>query len=54
MSATQFLFVVYGTLIVGLSLPLRYEVRMGLFLLLLGVIMFNFLGGGMQYLESLF
>ena len=54
MSTTELLLVAYGVLIVALMLPLRSEVRMGLFLLLLGLIAFTLLEGGMQYLQSLF
>jgi hypothetical protein len=54
MSTKQVLFVVYGILIMALMLPFRSEVRMGLFLLLLGISVFTLLGGGMQYLKSLF
>ena len=54
MSTTQFLVVVYGVVILALMLPFRSEVRMGLFLLLLGLIAITLLGGGMQYLANLF
>ena len=54
MSTKQVLFVVYGILIMALMLPFRSEMRMGLFLLLLGISVFTLLGGGMQYLKSLF
>ena len=54
MTTTQFLIAAFALLIGALMLPLSYGVRMGLFLLLIGLGIMTFLGGGMQYFISLF
>ena len=54
MTTTQFLIAVFALLIVGLCLPLSYGVRSALFLLLIGLGVLTFLGGGMQYFINLF
>ncbi len=54
MTSKQFLFAAFGVVIIGLILPVRTEYRVGLVLLLIGLIVFTALGGTMQYLASLF
>ena len=49
MTVEQILWVLFGSLIGGLMLPLPYAVRMGLFLLLIGLGVAVFLGGGVQH-----
>ena len=54
MTTTQFLISVFAVLIGALLLPLSYAARMFLFLLLIALAVFTFIGGGMQYIASLF
>ena len=54
MTTTQFLIAAFALVIGGLLLPLPSGVRAALFLLLIGLAVLTFLGGGMQYLSSLF
>ena len=54
MTTTQFMIAVFALVIGGLLLPSSYVVRTGLFLLLLGLLVMTFLGGGMQYIASMF
>ena len=49
MTVEQILWVLFGALIIGLMLPFSYAVRMGLFLLLIGLAVATFLGGGMHH-----
>jgi hypothetical protein len=54
MTTIQLLIAVFAVLIGGLLLPLPSGVRSGLFLALVAVAVLTFLGGGMQYITSLF
>jgi hypothetical protein len=54
MTTSQFVIAAFALLIGALMLPLSYGVRMALFLLLIGLGIMTFLGGGMQYIASLF
>ena len=54
MTTTQFLIAVFALLIGGLLLPLSSGARSGLFLALVALAVMTFLGGGMQYITSLF
>ncbi len=54
MTTTQFVISVFAILIGALLLPLSYVARMFLFLLLIGLAVLTFIGGGMQYIASLF
>jgi len=54
LSTTQFLILVFVLLIGGLALPLSYGARMTIFMLLIGLAVMTLLGGGMQYVMSLF
>jgi hypothetical protein len=54
MTTTQFVISVFAILIGALLLPLSYAARMFLFLLLIGLAVLTFIGGGMQYIASLF
>ena len=53
MTVEQILWALFGALIIGLMLPFSYAVRMGLFLLLIGLAVATFLGGGMQHVIHL-
>jgi hypothetical protein len=54
MTTAQFLIAAFALVIGGLLLPLPSGVRAALFLALIALTMMTFLGGGMQYLSSLF
>ena len=54
MTTTQLVIAAFALLLGALILPLSYGVRMALFLLLIGLGVMTFLGGGMQYVASLF
>jgi len=54
MTTVQFLIAAFAVLIGALLLPLSYAARMFLFLLLIALAVFTFIGGGMQYIASLF
>jgi len=54
MTTLQFLISVFAVLIGALLLPLSYTMRMFLFLLLIGLAVLTFIGGGMQYIASMF
>ena len=54
MTTSQFLLIAYGVVIIGLLLPLRSELRSGLVVLLIIMVVFTLLGGGMHYFRSLF
>jgi hypothetical protein len=54
MTTIQLLIAVFAVLIGGLLLPLPSGVRSGLFLALVAMAVLTFLGGGMQYITSLF
>jgi hypothetical protein len=54
MTTTQFVIAAFALVIGGLLLPLPSGVRAALFLALIALAMMTFLGGGMQYLSSLF
>jgi hypothetical protein len=54
MTTTQFVIAAFALVIGGLMLPLPSGARTALFLLLIGLAVLTLLGGGMQYLASLF
>ena len=54
MTTKEYIIIAYGILIIGLVLPFSYAVRMGIFLLLVGLTVMVFLGGGMHWIASLF
>ena len=54
MTTTQFLIAVFALVICGLMLPLSYAVRVGLFLLLIGLVVMTLLGGGMHFMANMF
>ena len=54
MTTTQFVIAVFALIIGGLLLPLPSGARAALFLLLIGLGVLTLIGGGMQYLVSLF
>jgi hypothetical protein len=54
MTTTEFLIAVFALLSGGLLLPLSSGLRAALFLLLIALSVLTFLGGGMQYIASLF
>ena len=54
MTIAQFVIAVFAVLIGALALPLSSGVRAGLFLLLIGLAVMTFIGGGMQYVARLF
>jgi hypothetical protein len=54
MTAIEFIIAVFAVLIAALLLPLSYTTRMFLFLLLISLAVFTFIGGGMQYIASMF
>jgi hypothetical protein len=54
MTTTQFLIAVFALLIGGLLLPMSSGLRGALFLVLIALALMTFLGGGMQFIASLF
>jgi hypothetical protein len=54
MTIAQFVIAVFALLLGALLLPLSSGVRSALFLLLIGLAVMTFIGGGMQYVRSLF
>jgi hypothetical protein len=54
MTTTQLVIAAFALVLGGLLLPLPSGVRTALFLLLIGMAVLTFLGGGMQYIASLF
>ena len=54
MTPKEYVFIAYGVLIIGLLMPFSYAVRMALFLALVGLTVMTLLGGGMEWVESLF
>ena len=54
MTTTQFIIAVFAVLIGALLLPLSHGMRAALFLLLIGLAVMTFIGGGMQYIASMF
>ena len=54
MTTTQILIAAFALVIGGLLLPLPSGVRAALFLLLIGMAVLSLLGGGMQFISSLF
>jgi hypothetical protein len=54
MTTTQFLIAVFALVIGGLMLPFSSGARAALFLALVALAVLTFLGGGMQYVTSLF
>ena len=54
MTTTQLVISAFAVLIGALMLPLPSGVRSGLFLALIALAVLTFLGGGMQYITSLF
>jgi hypothetical protein len=54
MTTLQFVISVFAVLAGALLLPLSYTARMFLFLLIIGLGVLTFIGGGMQYLASMF
>jgi hypothetical protein len=54
MTTAQLVIAVFALLIGGLLLPLSSGIRTALFLALIAIGVMTFLGGGMQYVMSLF
>ena len=54
MTIAQFVIAVFAVLIGALALPLSSAARAMLFLLLIGLAVMTFIGGGMQYVARLF
>jgi hypothetical protein len=54
MTTTQFLIAIFALLAGGLLLPLSFGVRSALFLALVAFAVLTFIGGGMQYVTSMF
>jgi hypothetical protein len=54
MTVAQFVIAVFALLIGALMLPLSHGVRSALFLLLIGLAVMTFVGGGMHYVSTLF
>ncbi|MGC2414121.1 MAG: hypothetical protein WA459_15650 [Stellaceae bacterium] len=54
MTETEFLIITVAVLLLGLALPVSHGARWTLFLLLIGVLALAALGGGMQFLTSIF
>ena len=54
MTATAFLISMFALLVGGLLLPLSSGVRSALFLALIALAVLTFIGGGMQYIASIF
>ena len=54
MTIAQFIIAVFAVLIGALALPLSSAARAMLFLLLIGLAVMTFIGGGMQYVARLF
>jgi len=54
MTTTQIVIGAFAVVLGALALPLSYAARMFLFLLLMALIIFVFIGGGMQYISSIF
>jgi hypothetical protein len=54
MTATTFIIAMFALLIGGLLLPLGSGTRAALFLALIALAVLTFIGGGMQYIASLF
>lgn len=54
MTTSQFLIAAFALVMGGLLLPLPSGARTALFLLLIGMAVLTLLGGGMQYIGSLF
>lgn len=54
MTTAQLVISAFAVLIGALLLPLSYAARMFLFLLLIALTVLTLLGGGMQYIASLF
>jgi hypothetical protein len=54
MTTTQILIAAFALVIGGLLLPLPSGARAALFLLLIGMAVLSFIGGGLQYLSSMF
>jgi len=54
LTTTQFIIAAFALLLGALLLPLSYGVRTALFLLLIGLVIMTLIGGGMQFLTSIF
>jgi hypothetical protein len=54
MTITQFIIAIFALVIGGLLLPFSSGARSALFLALVALGVLTFLGGGMQYITSLF
>ena len=54
MTTAQLIISVFAVLIGALLLPLSSGIRSALFLLLMGLAVMTLIGGGMQYVASLF
>jgi hypothetical protein len=54
MTTNQIVIAAFALVIGGLCLPLGSGARSALFLLLIGLIVLTLLGGGMQFLASIF
>jgi hypothetical protein len=54
LTTTEFVIDVFAVLMGALLLPLSYGVRSALVLLLIGLGVMTFIGGGLQYVANLF
>ena len=54
MQASEFVIAMFALLIGALLLPLSYGMRSALFLLLIGLAVMTLIGGGMQWMASIF
>ncbi|MGE5269680.1 MAG: hypothetical protein ACM3JG_08420 [Thiohalocapsa sp.] len=54
MTTAQFIIAAFAVLLGGLLLPLSSGLRSALFLALIALVVMTFIGGGMQYVASLF
>jgi hypothetical protein len=54
MTTIQIVMLVFAVLLGGLMLPLPSGIRSGFFLALVALAVLTFLGGGMQYITSMF
>ena len=54
MTGIQFVIAMFALLIGGLLLPLGSGMRMALFLALIALAVLTFIGGGMQFITSIF
>ncbi len=54
MTTTQYIIAMFALLVGGLLLPLSFGARSALFLALVALVALTFVGGGMQYVISVF